>query len=293
MTNHFKDNNIKEFKLVNEINSKIDVVIPAYNEEKLIGNTLQHLINQTHKPERIIVVNDGSTDKTREIALTFNQVEIVDRKNVESTITKKQLAQTYNAGLNKLHETESDYVLLLDADILMPQNYLSTIVQRMNKDPNSAVTSGIIKGEYSLEPRGGGRIVRTNFWKKIGMVYPVNYGFEGYLLWKARSMGYTVSLYSDLIMETQRKTGATYNAKNYIYYGYGLKALGYYFPYALGRILLFARKKPSGAYYMFKGYLEKNIELYEPELREFVKNIQRKNIRNLTSFKRAINLFNN
>lgn len=272
--------------------SKVGVVIPAYNEEEFIGITLKHLLNQDLQSYRIIVINDGSTDKTREIISGFQNIEIIDRENEKSTITRKQLAETYNAGLTKFSNDNCEFIMVLDADVLLPKNYLSTIIKRMRADPNIAITSGIIEGEYSSEPRGAGRVVRTDFWKKIGLVYPVNYGFEGYLLWKAESLGYKVSIYSDLLMQTQRKTGATYNAKNYRYYGYGLKALGYYFPYALARILLFSRKKPKGAYYMLKGLLSKYDDLYESELREYVKSTQRHNILHLkfSYIKRTINL---
>ncbi len=271
---------------------KVGVVIPAYNEEEFIGLTLKHLLNQDLKPSRIIVINDGSTDKTKEIVSAFSNIEIIDRQNKTSTITRKQLAETYNAGLKKFSNDDCEFIMILDADVLLPKNYLSLIIKRMKTDHNLAITSGIIEGEYSSEPRGAGRVVRTDFWKKIGLRYPVNYGFEGYLLLKAESLGLKVSIFTDLIMKTQRKTGATYNPTNYRYYGYGLKALGYYFPYAIARILLFSRRKPKGAFYMLKGFLEKYDDLYEPELREYVRKTQRHNILHfkLSYLKRTINL---
>lgn len=272
---------------------KVGVIIPAYNEELFIEKTIQHLLSQILKPQRIVVVNDGSTDKTREILERFKEIEIVDRKNQKSNIAKKQLATTYNSGLKKFLNDDCKFVMVLDADIILEDNYISEIVSRMNSNPKLAIASGIIEGEYSTEPRGGGRMVRVDFWKKLGLIYPENYGFEGYLLWKAESMGYETGTFYDLIMKTQRKTGATYNPKHYLYYGYGLKALGYSIPYALVRILLFARKKPKGSYYMLKGFLGNYKDLYEPELREYVRKTQQSNILhfNKNYLKRTINLF--
>ena len=60
-------------------NPKVGIVIPAYNEEKFIGLTLKHLLNQVLKPSKVIVVNDGSTDKTKEIVSAFSNIEIIDR----------------------------------------------------------------------------------------------------------------------------------------------------------------------------------------------------------------------
>ena len=110
------------------------------------------------------------------------------------------------------------------------------------------------------------------------MLYPVNYGWEGYLIWKAQSLGYETKSYSDIHIKTQRKTGIKFNPKTYYYYGLALKALGYSWFYTIGKTLLFSKTKPSAAYYMLKGYFSNNNDLYEPELREYVKNIQHKNL---------------
>ena len=47
------------------------IIIPAHNEEQYIGLTLDSLVNQTVLPNKIIVVNDNSTDKTAEIVMAY------------------------------------------------------------------------------------------------------------------------------------------------------------------------------------------------------------------------------
>ena len=231
---------------------------------------------QKLKPYRIIVVNDGSTDHTGDIVSKYNEIELINKQNVGKSLqTRKELALTINAGLEKLRDDKNcDYIMKLDADIILPKNYLSKIIQRMNSDPKLVVTSGIIKGEKTLIPRGAGRLVKTEFWKKLGLMYPVNYGFEGYLLLKARSMGYTVKVFEDLEMETLRKTGSKYNPQTYFYYGLGMKSLGYTLPFVLVRVLGLVKKKPKAAYFMLKGFFSENQNLYEKELRDFVKKTQ-------------------
>jgi glycosyltransferase involved in cell wall biosynthesis len=265
-------------------NSKLAVVLNARNEEKTIKNTLESIINQTFQPYRIIVINDGSTDFTKKILENFPEIEILDRpKRTESYLGRKELANTINQGLEKLHSDKNcEFVLLSGGDLIFPKNYSEQLISRMKHD-SIVISSGIIENEFSEEPRGGGRIVDWKFWKELGMLYPVNYGWEGYLVLKAQSMGYKTKSFSDLLIKTQRKTGTKFNAKRYYYYGLGLKALGYSFSYALAKILLFAKHNPSGAYHMLKGFFSNYDDLYEPELREYVKKTQNKKMSHLDS----------
>lgn len=262
------------------IDTKVAVVLNARNEEKHLAKTLEYLLNQDLKTYRIIVVNDGSTDKTEDVATSFKEIEVINReKRKENFVAKKELAITINTGLEKLDDDiDCNFILLMNADILLPKNYLSILVNRMKSNPNLVIAGGVLEEEFSEVPRGSGRVIRYDFWKKLGLRYPVNYGYEGYLLWKAQSMGYEIKIFSDLVYETQRKTGSEYEPKRYYYYGLGLKALGYSFLYGIARILLFSKRKPQGAYYMLRGFLSNYKELYEPELREYVKNTQNHNI---------------
>jgi len=274
---------------------KIAVVLIAKNEEQFISKTLDSLLNQELKPHRIIVVNDGSIDKTAEIVAKYKSVELINRSNIQKPLqARKELANTINTGLSKLKQYDDcEFVMKLDADIILPKNYLSKIIDRMNSNPKIAVSSGIIKDEVSIVPRGAGRIVRIDFWKKLGLKYPVNYGFEGYLLLKALTMDYEIATYNDLQMQTQRKTGSKYNPEQYYYYGVGMKALGYTFPFVLIRAIMITKRKPKASFYLLRGFLSTNHNLYEKELRDYVKQTQYSKIKHLRLeyLKRLLNRF--
>ena len=252
------------------------VIIIARNEEKNISKTLECIIKQKLKPYRIIVVNDGSTDKTAEIISKFDSVELINRPvRQESYLAKKELAETFNTGLKKLkNDLKCQYVCLTGSDTLYSENYLKDIILRMEKNPNLVIASGIIENEFSIEPRGAGRVIKCDFWRKIGFSYPQNYGFEGYLLLKANSLGYKTTSFQDIISTTQRKTGFNFNPKTYYFYGLGYKALGYTTLYVLGKVLLFGRKSPKSALYILKGYFSDYDNLYEKELRDYVRKTQ-------------------
>ena len=62
-------------------NSKISVIIPVYNGEEFLEDCLNSVLNNTYKNIEIIVINDGSTDKTSEILKKYQNYNL-DRKSV-------------------------------------------------------------------------------------------------------------------------------------------------------------------------------------------------------------------
>lgn len=265
------------------MNQRVSAVIPARNEENFIGRTLAALFDQHIRPGRVIVVNDGSTDRTAEIASAAG-AEVVDMPdrgyNVHGTPV---LAGVINRGLVCLQErgygNDGDYVLILGADHILPPDYTTTVLDAMAADRGIALCSGVIAGERSIVPRGSGRVVRADFWQSIGFCYPENYGFETYLVLKAQQRGYKVKVLNNLATQTLRKTGRNYKKSVYVSYGRSLKALGYSRLYSAARIGLISVKNPKGGFYMVKGYLSSDVQTYDPELRSFLSSIQHRRIK--------------
>ncbi|MEW6605052.1 MAG: glycosyltransferase family A protein [Thermoproteota archaeon] len=265
------------------MNPRVAVVVPARNEENFIGKTLEALFEQYSKPSKVIVVNDGSTDRTAEIASAAG-AEVVDMPdrgfNVHGTPV---LAGVINRGIARLEEQNfgdpDDYVLILGADHILPPHYITAVLDAMATNKRLALCSGTIEGERSIVPRGSGRVVRADFWKRIGFRYPENYGFETYLVLKAQQQGYEVKVLKNLTTNTLRKTGRNYKTSVYVSYGKSLKALGYSKLYSAARIGLISTRNPKGGYYMLRGYFSKDVQTYDPELRSFLSSIQHQRIK--------------
>lgn len=95
---------------------KISVVIPAYNAELYLPATLETVFTQTAQPFEIIVVNDGSTDRTEEIALSYvPRIRYIKQEN-------RGLAGARNTGIQA---AAGDWIALLDSDDLMTPEKLS------------------------------------------------------------------------------------------------------------------------------------------------------------------------
>jgi glycosyltransferase involved in cell wall biosynthesis len=111
----------------------VSVIIPVYNAEKFLELTLQSVINQTYPASQFIIVNDGSTDKTGEIADQFAA------KNSNATVVHIKNAGVSNARNIGFQSSSSEFVAFLDADDLWEPVFLETCLQMLKEQPASAV----------------------------------------------------------------------------------------------------------------------------------------------------------
>ena len=95
------------------MNEKISVAIPVYNEEKNIARCIEGLLNQTHPPDEIIIVDDFSTDRTVEIASQYPVTIHKPEKRIRS-IAASRAEGMYLAKNNIILSTDGDSVLAPD-----------------------------------------------------------------------------------------------------------------------------------------------------------------------------------
>jgi len=120
------------------LNKKISVIIPAYNEEKNILNTINETkreLESLNYDYEIIVVDDGSIDKTFEIVKNNFSFE-KDKVRIEGykPNSGKGNAVKYGTGF-----TEGDYVLFMDADLDLHPRQLGHFLDEMEKTNADAV----------------------------------------------------------------------------------------------------------------------------------------------------------
>jgi glycosyltransferase involved in cell wall biosynthesis len=102
---------------------KISVIIPAFNEEKFLGNCLLSLKEQDFKDFEIIVVDKNSTDKTAEIVKKF-RVILVSEKNQGVAFARNKGAKI----------AKGEILVFTDADTILPKDWLSRIKEEFEKD---------------------------------------------------------------------------------------------------------------------------------------------------------------
>ncbi len=132
-----------EFKKVednlpeNHASPLVTILVPAYNEQGVISRTLSSLVNLKYENKEIIVVDDGSTDLTRFVALGY-------RKYGVRVITKPNggKASALNYGLLF---AKGEIVVTIDADSMVTRDAVNMIVKAMTSDPNNVAVAGNIK----------------------------------------------------------------------------------------------------------------------------------------------------
>ncbi len=103
----------------------ISFIVPAYNEERLLGATLQAInavAQALHEPCEVIVVDDGSTDRTAEIALE-HCAQVV-------AVAHRQIAATRNAGARA---AKGDVFIFVDADTLVHTTLVRLALQALRE----------------------------------------------------------------------------------------------------------------------------------------------------------------
>jgi glycosyltransferase involved in cell wall biosynthesis len=111
----------------------ISVVIPAYNEEEYIGQTLKSVLQNTDSNLlEIVVVNNASTDKTAEVAAAFPKVRIANEP-------QKGLTRARQAGLIA---AQGEILAYIDADTRVPAHWFENINKEFSRDPGLVCLSG-------------------------------------------------------------------------------------------------------------------------------------------------------
>lgn len=104
--------------------TKISVIIPVYNAEKYIANSLDSVLSQNFSDLEIICINDGSTDKSREILEQYQErdgrVKVISQKNSGGSAAR-------NKGIEK---STGEYIMFLDSDDLYAKGIISEAYDR-------------------------------------------------------------------------------------------------------------------------------------------------------------------
>ncbi len=112
---------------------KVSILIPAYNEEKYIAKTLTAVLAQDYSDFEIIVINNNSSDKTKEIVKQFNSPKL-------KLIEEKKAGVQFAREAGRL-ESRGEFIGNLDADCIPPPNWITNCLKYL-KNPKVVAVSG-------------------------------------------------------------------------------------------------------------------------------------------------------
>lgn len=111
----------------------ISIIIPTYQHGNTILDTLESIFSQTYQDFEVIVVNDGSTDDTK------NKLEIAQKKWPNRIKVINQERKGANAARNRgFQESRGDFLFFCDADVELKKNCLEEMLKVLKENPKSS-----------------------------------------------------------------------------------------------------------------------------------------------------------
>ena len=199
------------------------VVTPAKDEAKYIEHTINSVKKQTIQPKKWIIVNDGSTDMTREIIekhmVRYDRIVLINKKTTAAQRRRGQgVVEAFYEGYSQYCKEDYDYIVKLDADLLFDAEYFEKLLERFERDPKLGIASGVsyIQKHGSWVPEGDqtkgftfgeSKVYRRECFEQIGGLVPYM-GWDGIDHIKAVMLGWKATSLGDVIFYHLRHEGA-------------------------------------------------------------------------------------
>lgn len=113
---------------------KVFVIIVTYNGDRWIKDTIQTLLNSNYS-FNIVVIDNGSRDKTLEILSDFNEVKLIDND------INLGFGQANNIGIEYSQKNDADYIFLLNQDAKVEENTISDLVNILEENDDFGIVS--------------------------------------------------------------------------------------------------------------------------------------------------------
>ena len=278
---------------------KFYIIIPAHNEASSIGLTLDSLVNQTHQPKHVVVVNDNSTDKTQDIVegytTKYSWIQLVNSKSSNEHLPGSKIINAFYKGYEILDD-DYDVLCKFDADLIFPSNYLEQLSIQFNKNEKLGMVAGFCyiekNGNWILENltrkdhiRGALKAYRKHCFLEIGKLKP-SMGWDTVDELLAKFYDWDILTDESLHVKHLKPTGISYNKASKYLQGEAMHKMRYGFIITFISALKLAYKKRS--FILFKDYMagyfkakKNNIEFLVSEKEGvFIRNLRWKGMFN-------------
>jgi glycosyltransferase involved in cell wall biosynthesis len=185
-------------------------ITPVKDEAAHLRRTAEAMLAQTHRPTRWVIVDDGSTDESFEIAASYAAAHdwiVAIRSGRERRRARGgPIVEAFNRGLRELPE-RPQFVVKLDGDLFLPAHYFAWVAATFAAEPRAGVVGGLVlindRGEWVAERmdrrtvHGAIKAYRSDCLEEIGGL-DAAMGWDGIDEYAARARGWQVVVLSEL-----------------------------------------------------------------------------------------------
>lgn len=257
---------------LNPLRYRYVIISPAKDEEAYAERTIESVLLQTVRPVHWVIVDDGSRDRTSEIATAYahqNPWITVERLKRDSTRDPDfAVVGAFNAGLEKLRGIDYDFLVKLDMDLSLPPDYFAKLLAHFENDKRLGIASGVYLEFWNKQwvpiamPHyhacGASKVMRRECFEQIGG-YCLETGWDTVDEIRARARNWNTRHFKEITFQHLRQEGRgigflrTHKKNGIAYYmtGGGLFFLLFKIPYRM----VISKPVVLGGIYLLWGYL--------------------------------------
>lgn len=269
--------------------NKYIIISAVRNEEDYIEKTIHSVINQTVLPQKMVLVNDGSTDRTAEIINSYQKkypwitrIDLTDRGFYHPG---EGIVKAFYKGYDLVKDMDWDFVVKMDCDLSFAPDYFETMMKEFSSDSRLGIASGGIYNVLSEDkivqekgkedhPWGAAFMIDRDCFNETGGLQPT-LGWELASIIKAQMKGWNTRCFFVHILYHYRLTGGRHSGltKGRFRHGRNLYRFGYPFFYIFLKAAYRLFEKPYfiGSAGIIAGYtysfINRDEFLYDKKMR--------------------------
>jgi glycosyltransferase involved in cell wall biosynthesis len=220
------------------------VITPVRNEAEYLPATIESMRVQTVRPKQWIIVDDGSTDHTAEIASAAARdhewIRLVTRPDRGFRNPGGGVIEALYSGYKLIEGTEWEFLVKLDGDLSFGPDYFEKCLHRFARDTKLGVGGGTIchwvhdalvaeaPGDPAFHVRGATKIYRRDCWERIGGLMRAP-GWDTVDEYRANMLGWVTYTFPELQLRHHRAAGGAQGTwKNWVKNGLANYIAGYH-----------------------------------------------------------------
>jgi len=272
------------------------IISPVRNEAQHLPLTIESVAAQSQRPQRWVLVNDGSNDETSAVlakaAAAHPWILTLNRADRGCRQAGRGVMEAFNDGYEVVKDQAWQFLVKLDGDVSFSPEYFEQCLGEFQKDPRLGIGGGLVctqrNGQWEAESRvdpafhvrGATKIYRRECWGQIGGLVCTE-GWDTLDEVKANMCGWKTRTFTHLRLCHHRPAGRAYGTwKNWLKNGQANYVAGYHPLFMAVKCLrrVFAPPYGIGAVGLMvgfcRGYLKRVPQVSDPELIRFFRQQQ-------------------